>query len=927
MDGQQKDIVEAYRLRVDDALHEYHSQRDGLSLSEVASRQSKFGPNKLIPTKKERLPIRFLRQFKDLMLILLLLSSAFSFAIKDVRTGIVLAAIVLINAAIGFTQEYRAERVMESLEKLVVPLAKVKRGGKLTEVPSAELVPGDIVYIEEGDSAPADVRVIEETELSTNDFALTGESNPSRKFTHAIEGTVPHANRHNLVFMGTTIATGDATCLVIATGMQTELGRIASLSGSTKAEISPLQKEMTSLAATITKGTLILGTILAAIAWQADFGLKDAFIFAIGIASAMIPQGLPAEVNTALASAAGRLAKDRALVKKLSAVETLGATSVILTDKTGTLTKNEMTVQQLQIGSHTYTVSGTGYEANGSILLKNSPLNERGLEKLKVFFTCGVFASNAQVHAPDDTHATWFCLGDPTEGALVTLARKAGIPVEKFEKNHKELREFPFDSARKRMTSVRLWNGGLRAFAKGAPESILASCTHIWDGTTVRKLTVHDIQAIRARDDLWASGAMRNLAFAYRDLPKGTGIEDLAMKEVETKMVYMGLVSMIDPPRDDVPDAMANARDAYIPVSIITGDNALTARAIAVRAGLAADPNDLKLIAGEDLPSMSDHDILSLVTRGQTIFSRVAPEDKLRIVEIVKRSGRVVAVTGDGINDAPALKRADIGVAMGKTGTDVAKQSAEIVLLDDSFHTLVGAIQAGRVIFQNIHKAALSAITSNAGELFVVLVSLAGQAVYQVPIAIGAVQILAIDLIAELFPIASLGWDPAEGDLMHEQPRNLKNHILNRANILDLFWSGALMGGFAYLNYLLFFERNGISVQGIDKSSLAYATATTLTYVTICLCQFGNILMRRIKPGHKLLTSYLWSNKKLYVAFGISITLMLSLIYIPFFQPYFGTASLRAIDWATAFLAAVIFISFRQGIFRLRAASSETPSH
>lgn len=918
MDGTKTDIVEAYRLSVPDALREYHTVDTGLAPSEAVSRQQKFGSNKLIPAHKEHLAFRFLRQFKDLMLILLILSSIFSFAIHDARTGLVLAAIVLINATIGFTQEYRAERVMESLEKLVVALAKVKRDGKLSEIPSIELVPGDIIYIEEGDSVPADVRVVEETELSTNDFALTGESSPSRKFTHAIEGTVPLANRHNLVFMGTTVATGDGTCLVIATGMQTELGRIASLSGSQKTEASPLQKEMTSLAATITKGTLILGVILAAIAWKADFGLKDSFIFAIGIASAMIPQGLPAEVNTALASAAGRLAKDRALVKKLSAVETLGATSVILTDKTGTLTKNEMTVQQLQIGTSTYTVSGTGYENNGNILLKNNPLRGLALQKLEKFFVCGALASNAHVHPPDDTHATWYCLGDPTEGALITLARKAHINIEKLEKNHKELREFPFDSARKRMTSVRLWNGNLTAFAKGAPESILASCTHIWDGQTVRKLTIHDIQNVRARNDLWASGAMRNLGFAYRELPKGTNIEDLLMKEVETKMVFMGLVSMIDPPRDEVPAAMAIARAAHIPVSIITGDNALTARAIAVRAGLADNPNELKLIAGEDLPTMSDHDVLALVIRGQTIFSRVAPEDKLRIVEIVKKSGRVVAVTGDGINDAPALKRADIGVAMGKTGTDVAKQSAEIVLLDDSFHTLVNAVQEGRVIFQNIHKAALSAITSNGGELFVVLVSLAMQTAFKVPIAIGAVQILAIDLIAELFPIAALGWDPAEGDLMHEHPRNLKDHILNRANIWDLAWSGALMGGFGYLNYMLFFTRHGLSADGFSKKAAAYATATTLTYVTICLCQFGSIMMRRIKPGHKLLTSYLWSNKKLFVAFGISLSLMLSLIYVPFLQPYFGTAGLHATDWLFALAAAALFVAIRQSVFRAR---------
>ena len=549
MGGPKTDIIESYRLSTSGSLKEYHSELDGLTDKESLLRLEKFGANKLHSAKKDRLIVRFLRQFKDLMLILLLLSSIFSFAISDGRTGIILLAIVIINALIGFTQEYKAEKVMESLEKLVVPLAKVKRGGKLGELPSELLVPGDIIYIEEGDSIPADARVLDENELSTNDFALTGESNPSRKFQHAIEAFVPLSDRHNLVFMGTTVATGDATCLVIATGANTELGRIASLSSGTKSDPSPLQKEMTSLAATITKYTLGLSAILAAIAWQADFGLRDTFIFTIGISSAMIPQGLPAEVNTALASAAGRLARDRALVKKLSAVETLGATSIILTDKTGTLTKNEMTVQQLMIGNTIHNVSGIGYEANGQILTSsNTSINIKILDKLHDFFVTGLFASNARIHGPDDTHDVWYCLGDPTEGALITLAQKAKLNIEQLEKNHKELREHPFDSARKRMTSIRFYDGNLTAFMKGAPEQVLKVCTYIWDGVSVRKLTVHDLQNVRARNDLWASGAMRNLAFAYREFPINTKVENLDLESTEQKMIFMGLVSMIEPP-------------------------------------------------------------------------------------------------------------------------------------------------------------------------------------------------------------------------------------------------------------------------------------------------------------------------------------------------------------------------------------------
>lgn len=920
MGGPKTDIVESYRLSTKDTLAQYHSSLSGLSNDEAVARQDKFGLNKLIAVKKDPLYRRFLRQFKDLMLILLSLSAAFSFAIGDSRTGIILAAIVLINAVIGFSQEYKAEKVMASLEKLVVPLAKVKRGGKLSELPSEQLVPGDVIYIEEGDSIPADARVLTETELSTNDFALTGESNPSRKFQHEIEGTVQLAERHNLVFMGTTVATGDATCLVIATGAQTELGRIASLSSGTKTDPSPLQKEMTSLATTITKYTIALSIILAAYAWEADFGVKAAFIFAIGIASAMIPQGLPAEVNTALASAASRLAKDRALVKKLSAVETLGATSVILTDKTGTLTKNEMTVQHILAGNDIYEVTGTGYQAVGNIVsAKGAALPNATLKLLRDFFVVGAFASNARIHEPDDTHANWYCLGDPTEGALITLASKAGLSYDQLEKNHKELREHPFDSARKRMSSIRLYEGKLMAFMKGAPEAVLEVCTHIWDGKTVRKLTVHDIQNIRARNDLWASGAMRNLAFATRVFASHSNIEDLDLKTVEQKMVFMGMVSMIDPPREEVPEAMQIARAAHIPVSIITGDNALTARAIAVRAGLAADPSELTLIEGASLTSMSDHDILALVTRGQAIFSRVAPEDKLRIVELTKRAGLVVAVTGDGINDAPALKRADIGVAMGKTGTDVAKQSAEIVLLDDSFHTLVNAIQYGRVIFMNIRKTVLACITSNFGELTVVLLGLVAASLFSIPAAITVIQILAIDLIAELFPLAALGFDPAVKDVMVQKPRNLKNHILSKKGIIDVAMTGLLMGCLAFINYLLYYRRIGVNPTLDTAQTSAYAAATTLTYVTVVLCQFGNILSRRTSTNDAFLSRYLFSNKVLLGAFALSLSLMALLIYLPFLQPYFGTASINIVDWLFALAAAALFVTIRRMFIRRTA--------
>ena len=906
------DVVEAYRLNIADTILTYNSSADGLSQKEAQKRFLENGPNKLTQIKKDKLIIKFLRQFKDLMLILLIFSGVFSLYVNEPQTATILFAIVIVNALIGFTQEFKAEKLMDSLEKLVIPTAKILRDGDVQEIPSANIVAGDIIVLEEGDSVPADARVIEESELSTNDFALTGESNPSRKFTHAIEGNVLLANRHNLVFMGTTVATGSAKCIVIATGMQTELGRIARLSQGTKNDLSPLQKEMNSLAVTLTKAALILTVILMAIAWQGDTTLKDVIIFAVGVASALIPQGLPAEVNTALASAAGRLAKARVLVKKLSAVETLGATSVILTDKTGTLTKNEMTVQQLRIGDNLYKVTGIGYENNGTIFdNNNSALNDKDLKNNELFFATGFFASNASVHAPDQSHASWFCIGDPTEGSLITLASKAGLDINKLNAI-KEQHEYSFDSVRKRMSSVRVYNNELTVFVKGAPENLLQECTHYISNGIMKVLTKEHKNEILAQDDEWAKDAMRNLAFAYKTIPHDTKLSNYTMQDAESKLIFLGIASMIDPPREEVNGAMQAARDAYVPVNIITGDNALTAKAVAIKAGFAKDPKDIVLVTGSELSSMSDSDVIKLVTIGGTIFSRVAPEDKLRIVELAKQSGLTVAVTGDGINDAPALKRADIGVAMGKTGTDVAKQSAEIILLDDSFKTLVGAIQAGRVIYQNIKKAALSAISSNFGELVVVLISLIAGTMLGIPPAISVILILAIDLMAELFPIAALGWDKAEQDLMHQKPRKLTDHILNKRNLIDLIVTGIIMGVLGYVNYLLFFARNNIAIDQIDPSSTQYFAAATLTYLTIVFCQFGNILLRRIKPGNKLLTPYLWSNVHLLLAFGLSLLLIIFIIYIPFIQPFFTTGAIGPVDWLYAIVAAVIFVTIKQ---------------
>jgi Ca2+-transporting ATPase len=898
-----------YRLASNEVLEQLKSKSEGLTDKEAKVRLYHLGANELAPAKHEPAIITFLRQFRNLLVVMLLVSAGFSVYLKDAKTATILFLIALMNAGVGFFQEHKAETLMSSLERLLVPQAKVLRANKLEQVKSNELVLGDVVYVESGDSVPADLRLLEESELSTNDFALTGESNPSRKFIHAISAEVPLGNRHNLVFTGTTVATGNAYGVVIGTGMHSELGRIASLSATTRSEASPLQKEMNHLASRLARATVILSILLIVIALKAHLGLHAAILFGIGIGAAMIPNGLVAEVNITLAQTADRMAKAKALVKKLSAVETLGATNFILTDKTGTLTKNEMTVEKIIIGRDHYLVTGTGYEANGQITTeRGKKLSQAKLKELELFFATGVLASNAKVNPPDNEHVDWYVVGDPTEGALITLARKAGIDPTLLETEEPEIKEWQFDSARKLLSSVRIRGNQTVVFAKGAPEAILKRSNDMWDHGHVRKLTKADQAYFSAYNDTEAKTARRNLAFAYRILAAKTDLKKMTMDSIEQDFTFLGMVSMLDPIRDAVPAAMITARKAHIKVSVVTGDYPTTAKAIAEQANLS---DEISIVLGEELKNLADSQILQMVSRGGAVFSRVAPEDKLRIVEIAKQNGHVVAVTGDGINDAPALKRADIGVAMGRSGTDVAKNSAEIVLLDDSFNTLVGAVKEGRTTFQNIKKAARCAMTDNAGELFTVLFGLAALTIFHIQPAISAIQILAIDVVAQILPITALGWDKAQGNLMREKPRNLQDHIINRKAVSGFIGFGVLASIFSYLNYLLFFVRHHLSPTYIDPTLPLYHQATTLTYLTLVLCLYVYLMFERSDAHEKFFTNYLWSNTKLLIAFAVSFILIANIMYNPVVSPYFSSGPLSVIDWLTAIGFASVYMMCR----------------
>lgn len=905
-------------LSADDALSRLSSGKDGLSAAEAKQRLERSGPNKITSAHRTNHVLRFLAQFKDWLIILLLASAVVLGLLAEWPTTFVLLALVLINVTIGFVQELRAEKTMASLAALVHPTAKVVRDGKLQEIDSASVVPGDVAQLDEGEAIPADMRLLAAESLSANEFALTGESEPTHKSTHAMSGPGKVSDRHNIMFAGTMTGAGQGTGVVIATAMDTELGRIASLSDSAPETSSPMQREMATIARIVGSIVVLLTLGLFIYAVLVAMSLRAAVLFAVGLAAALIPQGLPAEVSTSLAQASAVLARHKALVKRLNAVETLGATHVICTDKTGTLTRNEMTVVEAVIGGHRYGVSGRGYAPDGDI---EDPESHQKLDVDRwecTFLEVGVLDGSAKLLKPDDKHPDWYIVGDPTEGALLTLAGKAGLDVDGLQNGRELIRELPFDSDRKRMTCVR--SGGdqddpdqVIAYVKGSPESVVGASSQILDGDRVRSITEDDRKNFLGDADNRASRALRNLAFAVRRMDRSAATDEgNGNDDIEQDLVLLGLVSMRDPLRDDVAPAMTATQQASIRVDIVTGDSALTAKAIAKQAGLSGGEDGPRVVTGEQLHDMPDDQVRDAALAGDTVFSRVDPEDKMRIVGLVRDADRVVAVTGDGINDAPALRHASIGVAMGRTGTDVAKDAADVVLLDDSFATLVDAVGQGRTVYTNISRGVLSCLTSNIAEFVVNIVGLVLVAVVDIPLAINVLQILAIDVLGEIIPISALGADTAEHENMRRPPRDAHARILNLRSGADILVSGAVMGVLALVGYLVAFPLQGATVG--HGTTAQVAAATTVTYVTILLAQLVNIFDRR--SMHGLFARHQFTNRRLWLATLAALLIMGVIVYVPVVAGFFGTAPLTAVLWLPVLASVIVMAGARLAIGR-----------
>ena len=907
---------EFYRMTVQETLDFWSTSQKGLSKTEAEQRLKKYGENTLKAEIKMPLWLVFLSQFKELLVIILIIGGLIAYFIGDVRDGTIIFIIVIVNAIVGFVQEYRAGKIVDKLKGLIKSPAKVIRDGDLIEISQIYLVPGDIVKVEEGDKLPSDIRIIESAGFKTNDFALTGESVPQEKITEAVEGEVSIADRVNMAYAGTTVASGNASGVVVATGMESETGKIAKMTEETGVIKTPLQEEMRLLARQLTIAVVIIGVALFFIGVAQNFTIYLSLVYALGIAMALVPQALPAQVTVALSTGSSRLANRNAVVKNLPSVETLGSTTVICTDKTGTLTKNEMTVRSVWFNGKKYQITGLGYEPKGKIKDENEKvLTQEQIDEIEVMMDTATMASNAEIHEPDDQHDIWYPIGDPTEAALITMSTKLGTRSPKEDEENPEMQEFPFDSKRRMMSSVRKFGQQVALTVKGSTKSILSISKYIYKNGTEELLTNDDEKQIKTVNEKYSEEGLRVIAVARRDLkPKKS---EYNIDEVEKDVTFLGLVAMIDPAKEGVREAIKEACEAGIRIIMITGDHAITARAIGKDIGLSVEW-EKDIFTGVELNEMDDEKLKEILNGKQSIiFSRVDPADKLRIVKILEDEGEIVAVTGDGVNDAPALRRAHIGVAMGRRGTDVAKEASRLVLLDDSFPTLVNAIEEGRTIYTNLKKTVYSSLTTNIAELVLVLFGLLGVALWNYPIPILAVQVLAIDLIGEIMPLTFLTFDPPAEGVMAIPPRNPKEHIVNRRSATEFILLGIIIGGLAFSNFFFFMQREGITLNVNDTNILPYFQVTALAYATIVFCQYINILQWRY-DHISIFNRNIFTNKILLISIVASIGLVLMAIYAPFISDFLVFSGLTLSDWGLVGLATLIFLFVFEALKVLR---------
>ena len=914
-------MKEYYQLTNEELLKKLGTSLKGLNADEVRTRQEKYGFNQLAEIKKTPLIYKFLGNLVHLFAILLWVGGILSFVGNMPQLGWAIFAVIIINAAFSLWQEFKAEKATEALKKLLPAYAMVVRDNEQKHVLAEELVPGDLLVLEEGDNISADCRVIQEFEMRANNSILTGESEPVRRSADAFLEDVPSTEAPNLIFAGTSVATGNGRAIVIRTGMDTQFGKIATLAQAVKPEQSPLQKQMEKVTRLVAALAIGLGVLFFFIGRSVGFPLTESFLFAVGIIVANVPEGLLPTITLSLAMGVQRMAGRNALVKKLSSVETLGSTTFICTDKTGTLTQNEMTVREVWVDYQSIQVTGAGYEPTGDFLLDTKTLPDKYKPSLTLLSKAASFCNNARLVPPSAENKSWKILGDPTEAALLVAAEKSGFIYNSELKKYPRFSEIPFDSKRKRMTTINFSDTCKIAYVKGSPKEVLDLCTQISTSEGVKPLSDEDRDNIMSQNDTYARESLRVLGMAFREVDEDLDIGNA--EEVEKDLIFVGLMAMMDPPRDEVSAAVKECKRAGIRIIMITGDYGLTAESIARKINIVKD--NVMIITGAELDKISDEDLAKDIYDKEVIFARVAPEHKMRVVSILKDHGEVVAVTGDGVNDAPALKRADIGVAMGITGTDVAKESADMILTDDNFASIVYAIEEGRAVFDNIRKFVTYIFASNIPEIIPFIL----MAIFNIPLPLTIMQILAIDLGTDMLPALALGTELPDPGVMDLPPRDKNERLLNLKVLLRAyFFLGPLetivaMSGFLYMFFKNGFDMNkivhlGLSGASVYRHNLVYVKATTMSFVGIITSQIGNGFAVRTERTSVFKIGML-KNRLLLFAMATEVTLGILFVYAEPFRSWFELAPISITDWLFLFAGApLIFLAdeLRKAIVR-----------
>ena len=895
-----------FTMQAAEVLKALETPAQGLSRAEATRRLEQYGPNVLKEEEKISPWEILFGQFKNFLIILLLVATVLSLFLGETLDAIVIFAIVIASALLGFYQEYRAERAMEALKAMSSPTATVLRDGEEAEIPSAEVVPGDIILLTAGDRMPADGRLIEAANARIDEAALTGESTAVHKEANRVMAQdASIGDRKNMVFAGTVMTYGRARAVVTGTGMETEFGKIAKMLQEVEEEPTPLAQKMDYIGKRLGIACLIISAVVMTLGVLRGNPILEMFIWAVSLAIAAVPEALAAVVTGALAIGVQRAAKRNAIVRRLPAVETLGCTTVICSDKTGTLTKNEMTIRQLYVGGRTVDVTGVGFEPTGTFQADGKPVEPAADPTLQKLLTAGTLCNDAHLI---QLNGAWKIKGDPTEGALVVAAAKAKLHPPELREAWPRVGEIPFESERKRMSTVHKGgNGALTAFVKGAPELILERCTHVERAGQREPLTSEMRQQIQAENDRMAQSALRVLGVSYRGVSVQS--ESYDPDELENDMTFLGLTGMIDPPRDEVKHAIRECREAGIRAVMVTGDHKLTAQAIARELGMLAGDGqpERRVLEGKELDKMTEEQ-LTAVVEDVAVYARVSPEHKMKIVGAWKSRKHVVAMTGDGVNDAPALKRADIGVAMGITGTDVTKEASDMVLTDDNFATIVAAVEEGRIIYDNIKKYLTFLLSCNVAEILIL--GLAGLIGWPLPLL--ALQILWVNLTTDGLPALALGVEPAEPDLMKRKPRDPGEAV----------FSGPVLTGLSAMSLLIFVGLMPIfyyhwQAEGVEKAQ-TMALATMITYELFYAFNCRSLRFTLPQLGF-------FSNKWLPLAVLSSALLMIAVIYIPSWGMAFHTVPLSFYNWDEILLVAggsFLVVEFGKWFMNRRSAAA-----